>query len=188
MFATPSKAQGAWDSTPSSFPVRLIVQPMKTLLWCGLILLGGIFGLASMAVVLVFGWLAILAIDVAALFWTLVAIGIVALIVLDTLRADRTSLCGYEHPTTPTLESVRDAGGIPYGIPAGASVHPLGGLCLGDTPATGAVDARTAQLFGFENLYVVDASIIPVATGPNPSLTIAALAEMYAERLCEKHS
>ncbi len=68
------------------------------------------------------------------------------------------------------------------------TVHPLGGLCLGDTPATGAVDARTAQLFGFENLYVVDASIIPVATGPNPSLTIAALAEMYAERLCEKHS
>ncbi len=67
------------------------------------------------------------------------------------------------------------------------TVHPLGGLGLGDTPEEGAVDAKTAQLFGFENLYVVDASIIPLATGPNPSLTIAALAEMYAERLCEKH-
>ena len=49
--------------------------------------LGGIFGLASMAVVLVFGWLAILAIDIAALFWTLVAIGIVALIVLGVLSS-----------------------------------------------------------------------------------------------------
>jgi 1-aminocyclopropane-1-carboxylate deaminase len=26
------------------------------------------------------------------------------------------------------MQSVRDAGGVPYGIPAGASVHPLGGL------------------------------------------------------------
>ncbi len=29
---------------------------------------------------------------------------------MDTLRADRTSLCGYERPTTPTLERLREAG------------------------------------------------------------------------------
>lgn len=29
---------------------------------------------------------------------------VVIFVVIDTLRADRTSLCGYEHPTTPTLE------------------------------------------------------------------------------------
>lgn len=68
------------------------------------------------------------------------------------------------------------------------TVHPLGGLGLGDTPRDGAVSAADAQLFGCKDLYVVDASIIPSATGPNPSLTIAALAEMYAERLCEKRS
>jgi hypothetical protein len=36
----------------------------------------------------------------------------VALIVLDTLRADRTSLCGYPHPTTPALENVVKNGAI----------------------------------------------------------------------------
>ena len=32
----------------------------------------------------------------------------VALIVLDTVRADRTSLCGYDKPTTPTLKALAD--------------------------------------------------------------------------------
>ncbi len=49
--------------------------------------LGAIFGLASMAVILVFGWLAILAIDVAGAFWTLIAFGIVVLIVLSVLSS-----------------------------------------------------------------------------------------------------
>ena len=49
--------------------------------------LGAIFGLASMAVVLVFGGLAVLAIDVAGAFWTLIAIGVVALIVLSVLSS-----------------------------------------------------------------------------------------------------
>jgi len=31
---------------------------------------------------------------------------VVIFVVMDTLRADRTSLCGYEHPTTPTLEKL----------------------------------------------------------------------------------
>jgi hypothetical protein len=34
----------------------------------------------------------------------------VVLIVLDTVRADRLSLCGYGRPTSPTLESLRDRG------------------------------------------------------------------------------
>ncbi len=36
----------------------------------------------------------------------------VALLVLDTLRADRTSLCGYKNPTTPVLIQARDAGAL----------------------------------------------------------------------------
>ena len=31
-------------------------------------------------------------------------------VVLDTVRADHTGLCGYERPTTPVLEELRDAG------------------------------------------------------------------------------
>ena len=34
----------------------------------------------------------------------------VIFVVLDTVRADRTSLCGYEHPTTPTLEKLVELG------------------------------------------------------------------------------
>jgi cholesterol oxidase len=68
------------------------------------------------------------------------------------------------------------------------TVHPLGGLPLGDSPETGSVDPRTAELYGTKGLFVVDASIFPLPTGPNPSLTIAALAELFAERLCERHA
>lgn len=35
---------------------------------------------------------------------------VVIFVVIDTLRADRTSLCGYEHPTTPNLEELVESG------------------------------------------------------------------------------
>ncbi len=35
---------------------------------------------------------------------------VVLFVVMDTVRADRTSLCGYKHPTTPNLEELVDAG------------------------------------------------------------------------------
>ena len=62
------------------------------------------------------------------------------------------------------------------------AVHPLGGCPMADTAADGVVDAQSGQVFGHPGLYVVDGSIIPTAIGPNPSLTIAALAERFAER------
>jgi arylsulfatase A-like enzyme len=34
----------------------------------------------------------------------------VVFIVMDTLRSDRTSLCGYDHPTTPTLDKLVELG------------------------------------------------------------------------------
>jgi arylsulfatase A-like enzyme len=34
----------------------------------------------------------------------------VVFVVMDTVRADRTSLCGYEHPTTPALEALARGG------------------------------------------------------------------------------
>jgi len=62
------------------------------------------------------------------------------------------------------------------------SVHPLGGCPMGDKSDEGVVDARTGEVFGHPGLYVMDGSIIPTSIGPNPSLTIAAIAEMFAER------
>ena len=57
-------------------------------------------------------------------------------------------------------------------IQAEFTVHPLGGMVLGKACD---LDGR---VFGYQNLYVVDGSLIPGSTGcANPSLTIAALAE-----------
>ncbi len=47
---------------------------------------------------------------------------------------------------------------------------------MGRSPADGVCDAR-GRIFGYENLYVADGSIVPANLGVNPALTIAALAE-----------
>ncbi len=56
------------------------------------------------------------------------------------------------------------------------TAHLLGGAPMGSTPGEGLVDGRN-RVFGYEELYVVDGSAIPVNLGVNPSLTITALAE-----------
>jgi cholesterol oxidase len=56
------------------------------------------------------------------------------------------------------------------------TAHILGGASMGTSPADGVIDARN-RVFGYENLYVVDGSMIPANLGVNPSLTITALAE-----------
>ncbi|HFQ89567.1 MAG TPA: GMC family oxidoreductase, partial [Desulfobulbus sp.] len=66
------------------------------------------------------------------------------------------------------------------------AVHPLGGCVMAETEQEGVVDVD-GQVFGHPGLYVVDASILPTSTGPNPSLTIAAMAERIAERFPEKN-
>ncbi|HEX2568197.1 MAG TPA: GMC family oxidoreductase [Polyangia bacterium] len=67
------------------------------------------------------------------------------------------------------------------------SVHPVGGCPIGDDPDHGVVDAHTGEVFGYPGLYVADGSIMPTAIGPNPSLTIAGMAELYAERFIHAH-
>lgn len=56
------------------------------------------------------------------------------------------------------------------------TAHILGGAHMGTTPADGVIDARN-RVFGYDNLYVVDGSMIPGNLGVNPSLTITAMAE-----------
>lgn len=63
--------------------------------------------------------------------------------------------------------------------------HPLGGCNMGNTPSTGVVD-HTGQVFGYDNLYVADAAIIPTPLGVNPSRTIGALAERIANIMIER--
>jgi cholesterol oxidase len=80
----------------------------------------------------------------------------------------------------------RATGGVPL-VPPTWSIardlvtpHPLGGCNMGNTPAHGVVNHK-GEVFGYKNLYVADAAIIPEALGVNPSRTIGALAERIAK-------
>jgi cholesterol oxidase len=63
---------------------------------------------------------------------------------------------------------------ILFNVPGTA--HILGGCPMGASADEGVVDARH-RVFGYENLYVCDGSVISANLGVNPSLTITALAE-----------
>jgi cholesterol oxidase len=59
---------------------------------------------------------------------------------------------------------------------APSTAHILGGAIIAPDPSAGVVDHRQ-RVFGYENLLVVDGSVVPANVGVNPSLTITALAE-----------
>ena len=56
---------------------------------------------------------------------------------------------------------------------------------MAENPEQGVIDF-VARVHGYENLYVIDGSIIPANLGVNPSLTIAALAEYLVEKFPKK--
>lgn len=64
------------------------------------------------------------------------------------------------------------------------TVHPVGGCPMGRSPAEGVVDQYN-QVFGQPGLAIADGSVMPGPVGPNPSLTIAALADRAAEWMLE---
>jgi cholesterol oxidase len=64
------------------------------------------------------------------------------------------------------------------------TVHPLGGVPMGRGPSEGVVN-EWGEVFGHPNLYVADGSVMPGTVGPNPSLTIAALADRFADGILE---
>ena len=73
-------------------------------------------------------------------------------------------------------------GGIPQSgiievlLDKASTAHILGGCPIGLTAEDGVVDPQS-RAFGYDDLYVVDGSIIPANLGVNPSLTITAMAE-----------
>jgi len=76
-------------------------------------------------------------------------------------------------------------GGLPIVTPTWSlfhdlvTPHPLGGCGMGNSSTDGVVN-HAGEVFGYRNLYVADAAIIPEALGVNPSRTIGALAERIA--------
>ncbi|MCW3037221.1 MAG: hypothetical protein JWM17_2533 [Actinobacteria bacterium] len=65
------------------------------------------------------------------------------------------------------------------------TVHPLGGCPMGADPGRGVVDPW-GQVFGYPGLSIADGSVMPGPVGPNPSLTIAALADRFADHTLDQ--
>jgi cholesterol oxidase len=64
------------------------------------------------------------------------------------------------------------------------TVHALGGCPMGRDASEGVVDPW-GRVFGVPGLHVADGSVMPGPVGPNPSLTIAALADRFADAIIE---
>jgi cholesterol oxidase len=65
------------------------------------------------------------------------------------------------------------------------TVHPLGGCPMGRNDGEGVVDGW-GEVYNHPGLYVADGSVMPGPTGPNPSLTIAALSNRFADGIIER--
>lgn len=89
-----------------------------------------------------------------------------------------------------TMQSVADAIGAGFRdnptwyLRKLITVHGLGGCAVGHSAADGVVD-RNGQVFGYPGFYIADGSVLPGPVGANPSLTIAALADRFADALVE---
>ena len=90
----------------------------------------------------------------------------------------------YEYRNVPDLkERIRKDVKASRDISTGTG-HPQGGNVMSNDPATGVVDSGF-KVFGFENLFVCDASVFPTSLGLNPQVTVMALAH-YAAPLIAK--
>jgi cholesterol oxidase len=69
------------------------------------------------------------------------------------------------------------------GIPSTA--HILGGAVMAEDAAKGVID-KDNKVFGYENMYVCDGSMISANPGVNPSLSITAIAERAMSKIAIK--
>lgn len=67
------------------------------------------------------------------------------------------------------------------------TAHILGGCIIGKDKEHGVIDIYH-RVFGYENMYITDASAIPANLGVNPSLTITAMAERAMSYIPNKNA
>jgi cholesterol oxidase len=65
------------------------------------------------------------------------------------------------------------------------TVHGLGGARMGRSDQEGVVDPY-GRVYGHPGLHIADGSVMPGPVGANPSLTIAALADRFADAILEE--
>jgi cholesterol oxidase len=66
----------------------------------------------------------------------------------------------------------------------GVCAHPVGGCAMADDPRHGVVDPW-GRVYGQPGLWVADGSVMPGPVGENPSFTIAAVADRFADAMLE---
>jgi cholesterol oxidase len=113
------------------------------------------------------------------------------------LDGDDLELSWREHESKPLFDDLTEAseriahelGGELREVPLAhvITVHALGGCAMAELPGAGVVN-EWGESFGHPGLYVADGSVMPGPVGPNPSLTIAALADRFALHMIEQHS
>ncbi len=64
------------------------------------------------------------------------------------------------------------------------TVHALGGAPMGRDDAEGVVDPW-GRVYNYPGLHIADGSVMPGPVGPNPSLTIAGLADRFADAILQ---
>lgn len=89
-----------------------------------------------------------------------------------------------------TMKSITHELGAKFSDPLGrlnrvVTVHPLGGLPMGRDETEGVVNPYGAVFGCPPGFYVADGSVMPGPVGPNPSLTIAALADRFADPIIQ---
>lgn len=65
------------------------------------------------------------------------------------------------------------------------SMHQMGGCMMSDDPKQGVVRSSDLRHHQIDNLFVVDGSVFPTATGVNPQLSIYGLAHLAATRIVD---
>ena len=65
------------------------------------------------------------------------------------------------------------------------TVHALGGAPMGRHDREGVVDPF-GRVYNYPGLHIADGSVMPGPVGPNPSLTIAGLADRFADAILEE--
>ena len=67
------------------------------------------------------------------------------------------------------------------------TAHPLGGCPMALRKEEGVVDSY-GEVFDYPAFYIADGSVLPGPVGPNPSLTIAALSDRFADHIIAQHT
>ena len=80
------------------------------------------------------------------------------------------------------MEDILRAAGASEVMTIKRYAHLVGGARMAARPEEGVVDARQ-RVFGVENLFICDGSVLPTQGSANPALTIMALAARLADHM-----